>query len=99
MEIKLTFQKDLIGRVNVILTVTDMEDYPSSSIFPINQQGPIPTDDEYELGLGKSDTLISPYFKTSKEAEKWANAQIRAIEEHLNKWREIIIPTDRYVSI
>ncbi len=89
MKLQATYSKGADGSIKSTIKVVDPRDFPTVNIF--NSAAENPSDEAWKLGEGKEAT-ISKILGSSDEAKQWVLSQVRALEQKLNRWREIVVP-------
>ena len=91
MKVKVTYQKESDGRILTSLRVVEGEDFPVTYIFDGVED--YPSKDGFIL-KNKLISVIEGRFDSPDEAVEWAEKQVSALKDHLQKWRAIQVPEE-----
>lgn len=87
MKLATGYWKNADGSIKVTIKVVDKGDFPTANIFGLRA----PADEDWSLAEDIRDS-VSKTLPTPDEAKQWALAQINALKEKLNNWRNIWVP-------
>jgi len=92
MKISVSFRAFPQGRVEVTITVTDRQDFPTLNIFESNK-----TVQEYGYDFrNRISATHVKFFENIKDAEEYESKEIDAIFNLVQDYRDFIVPEERH---